>query len=342
LNFIEVTTVNAGLELNKVKYRADEMNDESRRIIELTKKYTSITSGDSNKYLNNEFVPKINFPVIFTRFAPSVISHVGSPAKFYFGGLAINHITEIQLNRNLIVNAQIGAVIDGNLDETIHKPDSILPHVRTDIARYMQEGNEYIKNLQLDYFFSPYKNVYAKISAGIFERMYGGLGGEFLYKPFDSNFTIGAESYSVKKRDFDQKLNFLDYETNTSHINFGYHLPKSGIDFKLSYGKYLAKDIGFTFDLSRTTKSGFRSGFFFSMTNVSSEEFGEGGYDKGFYFVLPLNIFNQNHSRDSFAFKLRPLTRDGGQKLELSNKLNDVIYHSDMSSFRYKWDGFLD
>ena len=32
---------------------------------------------------------------------------------------------------------------------------------------------------------NPYKELYTKFSAGIFERMFGGYGGEFLYRPFE-------------------------------------------------------------------------------------------------------------------------------------------------------------
>ena len=132
---------------------------------------------------------------------------------------------------------------------------------------------------------------------------------------------IGLEAYRVYNRAVDLRMNFLDYETTTGHINLNYHFDDLGLIANLSFGKYLAKDNGYTLDLSRITKSGFRAGIFFSRTNVSAEEFGEGSFDKGFYFQIPFNLFSKNYTQQSFDFKLRPLTRDGGAKLENDKRL---------------------
>ena len=40
-------------------------------------------------------------------------------------------------------------------------------------------------------------------------------------------------------------------------------------------------------------------GFYFTRTNVSKELFGEGSFDKGFYFQIPLDLFSNN------LFKIR-------------------------------------
>ena len=88
-----------------------------------------------------------------------------------------------------------------------------------------------------------------------------------------------------------------------------------GIESNISYGRYLAKDDGFTFDLGRRTRSGFKAGIYFTRTNVSAETFGEGSFDKGFYFQIPMDLFSTGYSGNYSTFKLSPLTRDGGAKL---------------------------
>ena len=60
--------------------------------------------------------------------------------------------------------------------------------------------------------------------------------------------TVGADLFYVKQRTFEQRFDFKDYETLTGHINFGYKLPL-GIESNISFGKYLAKDIGYTVDI---------------------------------------------------------------------------------------------
>ena len=74
--------------------------------------------------------------------------------------------------------------------------------------------------------------------------------------------------------------------------------------------------------------SGWRAGIFFTRTDVPAEIFGEGSFDKGFYLNVPHNIFNRNYTKSSTGFSFRPMTRDGGQKLELNNRLIDSFYGS--------------
>ena len=104
--------------------------------------------------------------------------------------------------------------------------DSILPHVRTDIVKYLKNSDKYhITRLQANYFMNPFKSIYAKVSAGIFEPMFSGYGGEILYKPFNKNYGIGAEIWNVRQRSYRQLFGSLDYSTLTGHINFYYREP---------------------------------------------------------------------------------------------------------------------
>jgi hypothetical protein len=149
------------------------------------------------------------------------------------------------------------------------------------------------------------------------------------------------ELYKAKKRDYDQKFKFLDYEVYTGHLIFNYYLPRLGILTNLTYGRYLAKDVGYTFDISRKNKYGFRAGIFFSNTNVSEIEYGEGSFDKGFYFQIPFDFFSKSYSTNHLNFKLRPLTRDGAAKLEVGNDLGGIIFNSSHSEIYNGWHGFL-
>ena len=172
--------------------------------------------------------------------------------------------------------------------------------------------------------------------------MYGGLVGEILYKPFRSNIALGLEYNDVKKREFDQGFSFQYYEISMPRFNFAYYHPKTSILTKWSYGKYLAGDVGYTLDLSRRMRSGWRAGFFFSQTNVSPEEFGEGSFDKGFYLNVPLSIFSKGYNKDIRGFSLRTMTRDGGQQLDIQNRLIDSFYGSTYSDINENWDNYLD
>ena len=89
-------------------------------------------------------------------------------------------------------------------------------------------------------------------------------------------------------------------------------------DLKISYGEYLAGDIGSTFELSRSFQNGVKFGFFASNTDVTADQFGEGSFDKGIFFDIPIygNFIN---------YTWRPLTKDPGAKLIRKHSLHDLL-----------------
>ena len=107
-------------------------------------------------------------------------------------------------------------------------------------------------------------------------------------------------------------------------------------------GKFLAKDSGIRFDFWREFYSGFRLGAFFTLTDISKEEFGEGSFDKGFYFYIPIEIFSNTYNRRSFGWGLRPLTRDGGASVIHSHPLWSVANSSDKQKFNRHLPDFYD
>ena len=95
-----------------------------------------------------------------------------------------------------------------------------------------------------------------------------------------------------------------------------YASPFHNLDFALHTGKYLAKDIGSTLEVRRTFNNGWMVGVWATITDVSAEDFGEGSFDKGMYFSIPFSELLREGKRDSFRTGLRPVQRDGGQRLE--------------------------
>ena len=340
LNLINVSHINAGIELNNITYIADYVGESSNTPIELKIKNSKIDSGNTNDFLEDEFRPRIIFPSIFSSISPTIVSHIGNPEKFYFGGINLQHISEIQFARNLLLSTELNLRLYDNFQNSISGPGSVMEHVRTDLVQYLKEDDLYIERMQLDYIWSPHKDVYAKISGGIFEQMFGGFGGELLYKPFNKNYNVGFELFHVKQRTFDQRFNFQEYKTVTGHISFGY-IFAAGIESNLSFGRYLAKDDGYTLDIGRRTHSGFKAGIYFTRTNISAERFGEGSFDKGFYFQIPMDLFNNSYKGNYSTFKLAPLTRDGGAKLIHDKDLRGLIYNATRYELNNQWNGFL-
>jgi hypothetical protein len=138
------------------------------------------------------------------------------------------------------------------------------------------------------------------------------------------------------------KLDKSRYETHTGHINLYYTEPRSQVTVALKGGKFLAQDSGINFDFSRRFKTGLRIGAFFSLTDISEYEFGEGSFDKGFYFNVPIQIFSDVYTKQSQSFGLRPLTRDGAQFLIHSHHLWGVTDQAQSHNISRDWSDLYD
>lgn len=262
------------------------------------------------------FSPLINFPKHFYSIGPDLRSQIGGPDGFFFGDLKLTFDSELLLSRNLSLITIASYGLFDNMNDLKLPSNSILPHVRTDIVDYLKSSREFsFRRMQLNYYKQISRSSYLKLSGGILESMFNGYGFEYLYRPYNKNFGIGLEAWEVYQRSYDQMFKTLDYQTVTGHLTIYYEIPRTNILFAIKGGKYLAKDSGFTFDFSRSFTSGLRIGAYFSLTDISEEEFGEGSFDKGFYFWIPIESFTSKFSRKSFGWGLRPLTRDGAQQI---------------------------
>jgi len=290
-----------------------------------------------------EFKPTIKYPKLFYSVGPDIKSQIGGPDGFYFGDLRITAYSELLLNRDLSLITVLSQGVTNNFDELKLPSDSIIPHVRTDIVDYLKEGSGFtIRRMQLNYFKNPLEDLYFKFSAGIFESMFAGFGFEALYRPFSGDVAVGVDAWRVRQRAFDQMFSFRDYETSTGHITFYYREPSSKVLFKLIGGKYLAQDSGITLDLSREFYSGFQIGIFASRTDISKAEFGEGSFDKGFYWWMPVDLFFGDYRKQTTGWGLRPLTRDGAQRLVQGYPLWGVTDYADKRGIIDHWGDFYD
>jgi len=308
--------------------------------IHLTKSNVLPASYNFDDY---QFQPTTRLPRYFYKFSPMVRSQIGGPDGFYFGDLRLAFKSETLITKNFTLDADFSYGVADNMGELKLASDSILPRVRTEIVQYLKQGRGFaVDSLQANYFASLSDNIYSKISAGYFEQMFGGIGGEVLYRPFYKPWAIGAELWRVKQRDFDGSFNFLDYQTTTGFINFYYEHPKSQILFRLKGGKFLAKDSGVNLDFSRRFKSGLNMGVYFSLTDISREEFGEGSFDKGFYFFIPIETFFSDYSSGHTGFGLRPVQRDGAAVLFHSYDLFGITDQAAYDHILRDWDDLYD
>ena len=194
--------------------------------------------------------------------------------------------------------------------------DSVLPRVRSEINQYLTEGENGIDSLFAEYRQTVWRSTHMRVYLGLLEEMFGGAGYEVLYQPFASRWAIGGNLNWVRQRDYEKRFSFRDYEVMTGHVSAFYASPWYNLDFGLHVGRYLAKDRGFTFEARRTFDNGFSIGAFFTRTNVSARDFGEGSFDKGLFLTIPYSLLLPGNTRGRYSTIVRSIERDGGRRLE--------------------------
>lgn len=341
---IEVHIMNGDLEVASISVDRKELDKANKNIIgsyELLEN-TKITSTAGNlKYLSTDFRPSIDYPSFTWTMSPAIKHQIGGPEGFYLGQLWWKTDTTIKFRRGLSLYNSIGLDIYNNFNDFVNLSQSTIPHVRSDIQQYLDQGKNNIQRLKLEYLGSINDDWYLRLEGGLLEEMFGGVGGEILYRPFNRDFEFGLTVHRVKQRGFKQRFSFRDYETTTGHLAMYYDLPNN-ISAQILVGKYLAGDKGATIDISRIFDSGFALGVFATKTNLSAAEFGEGSFDKGFYFAIPTKLFYSDYRTGMISFGLHPLTKDGGALLNQHNSLHSLLGDSYEGNIRHHWKDFLD
>jgi len=240
-----------------------------------------------------------------------------APIRFELGAELRADLT---VRPGFMLSSQFRMPLVGNMDDVTRVSNSVLPHVRSDWARYVHESDLEISHLTAEYFFRPGENLFGRVTGGYLEPMFGGLSAEVLWYPVNSRVAYGGEINYAKQRDFDMLLGFQGYDVVTGHASAYYDL---GSDYhaQVDVGRYLAGDVGATFSLDREFNNGFKVGAFATFTDVSSQDFGEGSFDKGIRIEIPISWLTGKPSRASVKQTIRPILRDGGARLMVRNRL---------------------
>jgi len=234
-----------------------------------------------------------------------------------------------QLTRGLFFNTAATIRIIENVSDVTQPSNSELPHVRTDIAKYKAEGGLKLQSFMLNKYLHPGNRWYARATAGFYEEMYAGVGGQVLYMPSASSWAFDLTVDWLKQRDYQGGLKFLKYDTVTSLAAVHYTLKSQGLTLTARAGKFLAKDVGVRMELSRRFRSGAKVGAWFTITD-GKDETSPGSpsspyYDKGIMFYIPFSAMLTKDTRAGAGFALAPWTRDVGQMVQSPGDLYDIM-----------------
>lgn len=284
--------------------------------------------------VSDELYPRFSWS--FRPYATLVIFDAASPFDFNAGLRLSGHY---DVAPGLSFNGSIKKNLVGSLADSGVRGPSGLYRVRTNQKSYREQGDPALESLTADYLFKLRPDTYGRISVGYLEPMYGGVSAEVLWKPAEKKWGLGAEINHVKQRDFNQRFGFQNYSVTTGHVSAYFELPRD-FEAQVDVGRYLAGDVGTTLTVDRTFSNGWRIGAYATFTNVSAQDFGEGSFDKGIQLVVPLGWALGTASKRKVGNRLASLTRDGGAKLSVHNRLFNIVQDSHQSKLSGAWGRF--
>ena len=264
----------------------------------------------------------------------------GDPRETLLYQASIVGGARVSLGAGFAIAGSLQHAFAQNLDRAAPS-DSQLPRVRSEAARYAR-GAEHLAmpSLYLERISALAPDVYARVSAGYLEPMFAGVSGEILWRPHDQPWAIGLDLAWVRQRAFEQDGRLRDYSVTTGHISLHADLPLWNLHATLRAGRYLAGDWGATLELSRRFDSGVEVGAFATLTDAPFRRFGEGSFDKGIFLRIPLDLFGVE-SRSLIGATIRPVQRDGGQRLAVDSPLYELTRDGRADDFRRGAGGFL-
>ncbi|MCR9672190.1 YjbH domain-containing protein [Vibrio alginolyticus] len=276
-------------------------------------------------------------------FSPQLVQTLGAAETFYFFSIGLKGEASYWLTEHLEVGGALYWDWYNNYDKFnyVTPPDgTTIPRVRTMFRAYRDEYPVTMQNLQLTWFQEYSDSMDQQFYAGYLESMFAGVGTEFLYRPKDANWAIGADVNLVSQRDpqshfgvYDEKWQYVpEYGDPFQVIDKGftgfvsaYYYPQwdflSNLMIQVDVGQFLGGDVGTQINVAKQFDSGVIAGAYASFTNLTAEEFGEGSFTKGLYISIPYDIMTVKPSNNRANFSWQPITRDGGQKLNRKYEL---------------------
>jgi membrane-associated phospholipid phosphatase len=239
---------------------------------------------------------------------------------------AINY--DKRLAPGLYLNSDLKLTVSENVSGVTQPSNSLLPHVRTDIAEYKRGGKFKLNRLLVNKYITPSERVFVRMSGGFYEEMYRGVGGQALYLPNASQWAVDLSVDAVQQRGYKGWLDKREYKTVTALAALHYRLPYD-ITATARAGRFLARDDGVRMEFKRRFRSGVEIGAWYTKTNgkdITNPGSPSNPYnDKGIFLSVPLNIMLPVDTQAKAGMVLSPWTRDVGQMVTSPGDLYDLF-----------------
>ncbi len=268
--------------------------------------------------------------------APDVSVLLNDPSGFFKYDAGLRAFGHAHLARSLWLDGTVRASLLEDISDVTRPSNSLLPHVRSDLALYRKAARVKLDRLLLNQFWQPAKRFYVRGSAGIYEEMYAGAGTQALYLAPGGRWAFDVAVDALRQRNY-KGSGFLNYSTVTTIGSIHYRLPwLEGTTATVRAGRFLAKDWGARLELKRTFRSGIEVGVWYTHTSghdiTSPGSPGHPYNDKGIFVRIPLApLLTRDTGASSFA-SLSPWNRDVGQMVTSPADLYDMAEHGWMDN----------
>lgn len=259
---------------------------------------------------------------------PQLAGFFNDPSgAFHYELSAVGSVTR-NLGGGWFFDATAQATVLEDVSKVTQPSNSLLPHVRSDVAQYKRDTRLRLNRALVSRYFQPGERLYARASAGIYEDMFSGAGGQALYMWPHGDWAADASLDWLRQRDTRGFLGLREYRTVTAIASIHRRLPL-GIAVTLRAGRFLAGDEGARVEFKRRLRSGIEFGGWYSRTNgndITSPGSPSNPYnDKGIFLSIPLEVMLTRDTQASAGFSLSPWTRDVGQMVASPGDLYALV-----------------
>ena len=272
------------------------------------------------------------------KIAPKVGFFFNDPSGAFRYSISAVANYDRRLGDGLYLNGAASLQLMETVSGVTQSSNSNLPHVRTDVAEYLRGGRFSLSRVLLNKYNNPAERVYTRLSAGLYEDMFRGVGGQVLYLPKDSRWAADLAVDALQQRGYKGLLDSRDYKTVTAIGSLHYRLPHD-ITVTARAGRFLAKDTGVRMEFKRRFQSGIEVGAWYTHTNgndITSPGTPSKPYqDRGIFLSVPLNSMLPMDTQSTAGFAIAPWTRDVGQMVASPGDLYDMFERprADMQSY---------
>ena len=272
------------------------------------------------------------------KIAPKVGFFFNDPSGAFRYSISAVANYDRRLGDGLYLNGAASLQLLETVSGVTQSSNSNLPHVRTDVAEYLRGGRFSLSRVLLNKYNNPAERVYTRLSAGLYEDMFRGVGGQVLYLPKDSRWAADLAVDALQQRGYKGLLDSRDYKTVTALGSLHYRLPHD-ITVTARAGRFLAKDTGVRMEFKRRFQSGIEVGAWYTHTNgndITSPGTPSKPYqDRGIFLSVPLNSMLPMDTQSTAGFAIAPWTRDVGQMVASPGDLYDMFERprADMQSY---------